>query len=208
MRSFDLLKTYRRPNIILNLLYFGSIALALIYTPFNRELQKTLLDAAGTAFTEGNFSIIGDAYSGGQILPAIGLTLVTNLLLGSLVSITLPSLIVPFSGLLVGLFRALMWGILFSPSLSGVGFGDIVAGFLIVILLLLEGQAYVLTMLAAYIQGKAFLFPDSVGAPNRKSGYWTGVKQSLRLYPLVTLVLVAAAVYEAVIAILILPRIG
>ena len=46
---------------------------------------------------------------------------------------------------------------------------------LAIVLLLLKGQGNVLAMLAAYVQGKAFLFPSSVGAVNRKQGYGFGV---------------------------------
>jgi len=61
-------------------------------------------------------------------------------------------------------------------------------------------------MLAAYIQGRGLLFPQTVGAANRKEGYLRGVKRSIRLYLLVVLALAAAAVYEALVAVFIMSR--
>jgi hypothetical protein len=73
------------------------------------------------------------------------------------------------------------------------------------LLLLLEGEGYVLAMLAAYLQGMAFLFPQRVGVPTRRQGFVAGLRMTARLYLLVVLVLGAAAAYEAVLAILVLP---
>ena len=66
------------------------------------------------------------------------------------------------------------------------------------ILLILEGQAYVMTMLAAYIQGRAFLWPRSVGLESRTKGYLEGVKRTGKLYLLIILALAIAAIYEVI----------
>jgi hypothetical protein len=72
---------------------------------------------------------------------------------------------------------------------------------------LIEGQAYILTMLAAYIQGRSFLWPGTVGLESHWKGYGEGVKLSARLYVLVILTLVVAAVYE-VIEVVIMIKLG
>lgn len=46
---------------------------------------------------------------------AIALTFAVNLGVESVLEIGVPSLLVPFGGVAFGLFRALLWGILFSP---------------------------------------------------------------------------------------------
>jgi hypothetical protein len=66
------------------------------------------------------------------------------------------------------------------------------------ITLLIEGQAYILTMLAAYIQGRSFLWPRAVGLDSHWKGYTEGVKLSARLYALVVLTLIVAAIYEVI----------
>jgi hypothetical protein len=195
----------RRAYVTLNLVYYGLVACGMIFTALDRSVQRELLAAVGNALTQGPLAGVGSVYTTGQIVPAIALTFVINLVVASFISITLPSLIVPFSGMLVGLVRAVAWGVLFSPPTLAVGGREAAMGLLIAILLVLEGQGYVLAMLAAWVQGRAFLSPQSVGAADRGQGYVLGIKRALRLYLLVALVLAVAAVYEAVVAILVLP---
>ncbi|HEX6384504.1 MAG TPA: hypothetical protein VF177_07530 [Anaerolineae bacterium] len=203
--AFAILRKSRRPYILLNLMYYGLVICGMIYAAFDRSVQQTLMDAVGAAFLEGPLAGVAEAYTSGQLLLAIVLTLVVNLAAGSFVSITLPSLFVPFSGLLVGGLRAVLWGLIFSPTTLAVSSREVVYGVLALGLLLLEGQGYVLAMLAAVVQGQAFLWPASVGATSRKQGYLMGLKRTAFLYLLVVLVLAVAAVYEAVLAIVILP---
>jgi hypothetical protein len=73
----------------------------MVYTAFDRSLQPALMEAVGDSLAEGPLAPVWDAYSTGQALRAIALTLGINLAVGSFLSITLPSLIIPFGGLLV-----------------------------------------------------------------------------------------------------------
>jgi len=132
---------------------------------------------------------------------AMALTFVVNLFIGSLIDITLPSLIVPFSGMLLGILRAVLWGFLLSPASPQLRFSMIPHS----LTLLLEGQGYILVLLAVYVQGRAFLWPLSVGVEGHWKGYLEGLKRTGLLYVLVTLTLLAAAIYEALEVILIVP---
>jgi len=202
------LSQVRRAYLALNLAYYGLVAASMAYGAFDRSLQQLLLDTVQEAFQAGPLSSVLDAYSGGRVVVAVALTFTVNLFLGSLASITLPSLIIPFSGLLVGALRAILWGLIFSPTSVPTGSASIAAGLLVSLLLLLEGQGYVLAMLSVYAQGKAFLSPKRVGAAGHARGYWMGVKQALRIYLLVALALIVAAIYEVSIAVWILPRLA
>ena len=191
--SLAVVKEHRRAYLVLNLLYYGLILAAMAFAAFNPDVQRTLWTEVGRGFKTGPLEGLVGAYSGGQVLLAAVLTFVVNLVGGSFAFITMPSLIIPFSGLLVGVYRALLWGLLFSPSaVVGAGLGFHLPT------IILEGQAYVLAMLAAYAQGMAFLRPKSVGVKTHRQGYWEGVKRSVRLYLLVVVVLLVAALYEAV----------
>jgi hypothetical protein len=64
--------------------------------------------------------------------------------------------------------------------------------------LIIEGQAYVLTLLAAYIQGRAFLWPKTIGLERHGQGYLEGLKRAGKLYVLVILTLLVAAIYEVI----------
>ena len=164
--ALNILGESRRAYVTLNLVYYGLVVCGMVFTAFNRSVQHELLAAVGNALTQGPLASVGSAYTTGQTVLAIALTFAINLVVASFISITLPSLIVPFSGLLVGLMRAVTWGLLFSPPTLAVSGREAAMGLLIAILLVLEGQGYVLAMLAAWVQGRAFLSPQSVGAAN------------------------------------------
>ncbi len=196
------IKEFRRAYVVLNLVYYGLVVCAMIYVSFNPSLQQTLAEATGAAFTEGPLSALGGAYVGGQVWLAVVLTFVVNLVVGSLAYITLPSLVLPFSGLLLGAYRALVWGLILSPTRSS-GLSQVMIPHSLT--LLLEGQAYILAMLAAYIHGRAFLWPHTVGETGHRRGYVIGLKRSLRLYCAVVILLALAAIYEALEVIFIMP---
>ncbi len=200
-RSWAIVGEVRRAFIGLNLFYWGLMAVGMIYILFNPELQKTLWNAVGVGFSQGPLAPVMNAYQSGQVVTASIMTFVTNLLLGSVIQINLPSLLIPFSGLLMGAFRAVLWGFIFSPATSVVN----VALIPHVGTIILEGEGYVLAMLAAYVQGKAFLWPRTVGVTSHRQGYVMGFKRSAQLYVLVILTLAVAAVYEAVDVIWIIP---
>jgi len=195
------IRRFRREYLAINIAYYGAVAGAMAWVSFDPALQQELLEAVGGAFTEGPLGTVAGAYAGGNVLLAAVLTFAVNLLLGSVVSITLPSLVIPFSGLLVGMYRAFLWGALLSPTSEELALIMIPHS----ITLVLEGQAYIVAMLAAYIQGRAIVWPATVGAGTRRQGYIAGVRSTLRLYAIVALLLAVAAVYEAIEVIYIIP---
>ncbi len=199
--AVTIVREHRRAYLALNILYYGLILAGMAYVVFNPSLQQELLEAVGLAFTQGPLVAVGEAYTGGELVLAALLTFVVNLIIGSAVWITLPSLIIPFSGIASGALRALLWGFLFSPVTPEIRSILIPHS----ITLILEGQAYILAMLAAYIQGRSFLWPGTIEARNHVEGYIRGALRSLRLYILVALVLAVAAVYEALEVILLIP---
>ncbi len=196
--SFKIIQDNRRAYFSLNILYYCLIVCGAIYVFFNPGLQEELLNAVGTALTQGPLSGVASAYSSGQVLAASASTFIVNLIVGSALWITLPSLVVPFSGILMGAYRAIVWGLLFSPANPAMDW-KMLPHWLTIIL---EGQAYILAMFATYVQGKAFLFPRSVGASGHLRGYWLGLGRSARLYLLVIITLAVSAVYEAIEVIL------
>ena len=200
-QALKVIREFRREYIVLNFVYYGLVVCGMIYILFDRSLQQSLSEAALQAFTEGPLSAVGSAYGGGKALLAMVLTFTVNLILGAFMVITLPSLLIPFSGLLMGALRAVLWGLVLSPTTPELARGMIPHSLTLVI----EGQGYILAMLAVYIHGKGFLWPRTVGAATRGQGYRTGVNRSAQVYLLVILVLAVAAVYEALEVIFIVP---
>ena len=140
-----------------------------------------------------------------EVVVSVGLTVGANLLVGRFIFLTLPSMVIPFSGIVVGMLRAVVWRLLFSPGKLDVTGPGLLAQLLTLGVLLLEGQGYVLAMFAAYDQGRAWLWPRRVGATNRIQGYWMGLKRSAGVYLLVAGILIVAALYEVLITVLVLP---
>ncbi len=200
-RAWAVVGEFRRAFIGLNLFYFGLMFGGMLYVLSNPELQKTLWNVVGAGWSQGPLAQVATAYETGQVIAASALTFVVNLIVGSVIYINLPSLLIPFIGLLTGAYRAVLWGFMFAPATS------LVDATLIphVGTIILEGEGYVLAMLAAYIQGKAFLRPSTVGATSHREGYVLGFKRSAQLYVLVVLTLAVSAVYEAIEVIWIIP---
>jgi hypothetical protein len=167
------------------------------YTVLDRSLQQAMGEVLVVALGEGPLAPAPEAFNAGQMLLAIGLIFAINLLVATFLFITLPSLVVPFSGLLLAGLRALVWGILFAPEFEApIGMADLFTWMLLALLLFLEGQGYVLATLGAYLHGRAFLWPRSVGETSIWRGYWAGLKTQARIYVLIAVVLLVAAVYE------------
>jgi hypothetical protein len=192
--AWGLVQENRRADIVINILYYGLVVICMIYVAFNQELQKSLMNEIGAAFMTGPLAFVGQAYVNARVFTAILATFFVNLLIGSFASVTLPSLIIPFSGILVGIYRAILWGLLLSPANPDLRLLMIPHS----ITLIIEGQAYILTMLAAYIQGRAFLWPKSVGLESRTKGYLEGLKRTGKLFSLIILTLAIAAIYEVI----------
>ena len=190
-----IVRAHRRAYISLNVTYYGLVALAMMYVAlFNPGVQERLLSDVQTSLTEGPLATVGGVYLGGNVIAAAALTFLVNLLVGAVLSITLPSLIVPFAGIGLGAYRAVLWGLLLAPTTSQLALVMIPHS----LTLILEGQAYILAILASYAHGLAFLRPQSVGVAGHRQGYLEGAKRTARLYVLVAIVLAVAAVYEAV----------
>lgn len=196
-----LVRQSRRPYFALNLIYYGLVVGGMTFVVFRPSVQHFLLQAVGGAFMEGPLSVVGSAYVGGQVLVAIMLTFIVNLVVGSILCITIPSLLIPFSGIVIGGLRAVLWGLLLSPAMPELRMAMVPHS----VTLVLEGQAYTLAMLGAYIHGRAFLWPDTVGVAGRRQAYLGGVRRTLRLYVLVAIMLAVAAVYEAIEVIFVIP---
>jgi hypothetical protein len=186
-------RRYLPSYLVMNLLFYGSIAVGMATVMARPEIQARLLEQVNKGFASPTMSPVTNAYRGHHVLHAAALTLAVNLVAGTMLVITLPSLVVPFFGIAFGIFRGILWGLIFGPTPHGV-FHTLATHWPV---MLLEGQGYVLGMLGVYIHGKAIIQPRSVGAAGRVRGYQRGLVDSLRIYPLIVAVLAISALYEA-----------
>lgn len=193
---------HRRAYITLNILYYGLVILGMIYVAFNPDVQTELLQSVRQSFDQNPLlAPVSEAYGAGQVLRSMGLTFIINLVLGTLIQITLPSMIIPGLGLLLGMYRAILWGLLLSPANLDLA-GPMIPHSLT---LLLEGQGYILAMLGVYILAFYWLRPKPGGFESRWQGYKAGLASNLRLIGLAALVLALAAIYEPLEVIFLAP---
>jgi hypothetical protein len=201
--AFQDLQQFLWAFVGMNLVYFGVLLAAMVFVVFHRQTQQALLSGVTSAFKT---TPVGDAYAGGHLASAILMTFAVNLIAGSLLYITLPSLVVPFAGICLGLVRASVWGLMFSPQSVPGNAAGWVLGALTGLLVLLEGEGYVLAMLGSYVQGWTLLHPREAGVDTRGKAYWLGARRSLRMYWLVAAQLAVAAIYESLLVIVIRPH--
>ena len=138
-----------RALLVLNVLYFGAAALAAGYAFLNPVVQAGLTRAGVDAFSpSGGLGTLVQAYLNGELLTAIVLTFLVNLVFGSVVFLTLPSTLVPFAGILLGVYRAVLWGLLFAPTETNMLAPTLL---LHVPTILVEAEAYIVAMLGVWL---------------------------------------------------------
>jgi len=197
--ALAVIRENRRAYVVLNVLYYGTVVVAMIGAAAVPHVQQELGRSVGLGFTQGPLSLVADAYVEGRVASAAMLTFLVNLIGGAFLVITLPSMFIPFAGVALGLLRAALWGLVFSPAWPELR--SVLPWHSVT--LLLEGQAYVLAMFGSYTIW-ATTFRGGVQAGGLGRRYVIGLARNLYIYLLVVPVLAVAAIYEALAVILLL----
>lgn len=200
MRLYEDIKSIFKKDmklfLAINAIYFGAIIVGALIAVAYPDLQMSMIRSAGETFGgEGPLGSVGSAYLSGNVFMAAILTFLVNLLLGTLISITIPSLIIPFWALIFGVYRALLWGVMLIVPVPGVLPLSSLAPHYIT--LLLEGEAYVIAMFACTRGLLALIKPQSFGTDSRLKAYWKSIIDNGKLLLLVAALLAVAATYEA-----------
>jgi hypothetical protein len=190
--SLDIIRKNKKEYFGLNILYYGLVTASMVFTYFIPDVQSGLLELIRSGITDV-FPWIVEAYKSGNFPLAAVLTFLINLFLGSFVYITLPALIIPFGGIALGCVRAVGWGLVLAPTSPELARAMITHSLVVV----LEGQGYILAMFAVYLLWKGVLWPKSRGEKTRSKAYLTGIRKTAHIYLLVILVLAISAIYEA-----------
>ncbi|SIO89722.1 stage II sporulation protein M [Nocardiopsis sp. JB363] len=186
------LRAYLVMNVILYVLFFLGMGAALLFPELNAASIGSM-EEDGTADLVG--TLLGNAWLFGLTIFAV------NVLTVALLTILLPSMIVPFAGLVLFTYRAFEFGVTLAPV-------DAITAKILIphsLTILIEFQAYALVMLAAYVLGKAWLRPESVGAGNRRQGYVRGLRLVGWLSLPALALFVVGAIYEAIEIIYLVP---
>jgi len=192
------LRRHARAYLMMNVIFYGVYLLGMAVVLLDPPMQGRLNDQIRRELNTGPMAIVAHAYESGNVLAAILLTFVVNLLIGCIVTMSLPSTLIPFAGIAAGAWRAALWGVMLSPVAPEHGLAILPHHLNSV----LEGQAYVLAMLAAYRQGR-WVFPTTTC--HRGEIWGDGFLDTLRLYRLIIPMLALAAIYEAVEVIYLAP---
>ncbi len=120
-------------------------------------------------------------------------TFIFNLTFAALLTTTIPSLVIPFFGVVATVYRAMEIGMWLTPTSSDAAIALIPH----IPVLIIEFQAYILAALGAIILWRSTLGYQRLGLPSKRAGYRAGLGVNLRLYPVIVLVLFVIAVFEA-----------
>jgi hypothetical protein len=179
---------------LMHAVYFGLFLIGMLAIYEAPLLQDFMLAAIGGQIENKSsvLGVAGTAYESRNIAVAAVVTLLINFFAGSLLVITLPSVIVPGIGVLMAVFRATMWGILLAPSYMSLAWGMIFHSGT----LLLEGEGYILATFFALLV-PIYLFSPREGE-NVGARYARAVLINLKGNIIVFIVLAVAAAYEAI----------
>jgi hypothetical protein len=188
------IRRYRYLFIALHVICFGTVILLMLVAYQLPELQFSLLAGVKSQVAGGSgpLGVAGKAYMSKSIPLAAVTTVVINFFIGSLAVITLPSLILPGVGVLVLGFRSLLWGLLLAPTFISFSGMMLPHSFTV----LLEGEGYIVAAFFGLLV-PVYLFRKAEG-PSVVSRYGRAVLMNLRGNLIVAIVLVIAAIYEAI----------
>ncbi len=187
-RPLEIVRADLRVYLVLNLVMYGAAVAGFVTALVFPELtaaRVTSLQDDGTA--DLVVSLLSNVW-----LFALVILAVNTLTVGALL-IVLPSLVVPFAGIAFFTYKAVEIGVTLAPA-GGTGWVILIPHSLT---FLIEFQAYVLLVLGAYLLGRSWLRPATVGAQNRRQGYVHGLRQLGRLSLPALALLVIGALYEA-----------
>ena len=138
---------------------------------------------------------------------SIGLTFFINLVVGSILYMAIPSLVIPYSGVVLGGLRLVLGSTLFAElchiercqpdNRTPIG-----------VLIVLEGEGYALAMLGSYVHGKSWLARRVRGGDDPLAGVQSRCAADAEyLWCSLPPCAAVAAVYEATLVILIIPHV-
>jgi hypothetical protein len=191
-----LIRRHARPYAYLNLMAYGLLAAGMVLGTVRPDLNAYLtasMDASGE--TGLVVSLLARPWLFALTIIAVNLGKV------ALGFITLPSMIVPSAGIAVFAYFAFTTGIILAPV------DHVTATTLIPhsLTMVLEFQAYVLLLLGAYLLGRAWIRPASVGAPTRRRAWVRGLQLFGVMWVPALVLFVVGAYYEAFSIAYILP---
>lgn len=187
-RALEIVQASRRAYLALNAILYGSVLAG-----FGAGLLFPGLTAAQMeSFEDGGQADLVRSLLENPWLFALAI-LANNALRAGLLNLVLPSMIVPFAGIVWYVYSLFTVGLMLAP-VDRDGWLVLVPHSLTVVM---EVQAYVLLALGAYLLGRAWTWPRTVDAENRRQAYVAGLRQLGVLSLPALALLVVFALYES-----------
>jgi Stage II sporulation protein M len=186
-RSYQIIRANFRAYLIINAIVYGLVITGMVAAMVFPNLGATQL---ATLEDNGTTDLIRSLLNKPWLfsLTILGVNVTSGALL-----IVIPSLIVPFAGIPIFAYKAFTLGLAMAPTTKTIAVGLIPHSLTI----LIEFQAYALLMFGAYILGRSWVRPTTIGARNHRQGYVRGLQQlgwlSLSTLPL----FIVGAIWEA-----------
>lgn len=178
------LRVYLLANLVFYGLVLGGFALGL-------AVPELAVGRAESLETDGTADLVGRLLSNVSLFAAM--ILGVNTITVGLASIVLPSLVIPFLGIAVFAYRAVVIGVTLAPTDQSTWIVLIPHSLTLVI----EFQAYILLALGAYLLGRAWISPAFVEETSRVRAYGKGLRLLGVLALAALALLVVGALYEA-----------
>lgn len=156
-----------------------------------KMVQWLAAQFAGTSWPLG---FAGQAYAGGNIVEAAIATFLVNFIQGTVITLTLLSLIPIATAFIVNALRGQFIGLALAPT--KLFFGQAMAPHLITIVI--ELQAYLIAGFVSVLIPLALMKPQRFGLESRWQAFKKFAIWQFRVLPLIAIVLAIAAIYEAV----------
>jgi Stage II sporulation protein M len=186
-KPFQIIRANFRAYLIINAIVYGLVITGMVAAMVFPNLSATQV---ATMEENGTADLVRSLFNNPWLfsLTILGVNVMTGALW-----IVLPSLIVPFTGIALFAYKAFTLGLAMAPSTKTMAVALIPHSLTI----LIELQAYALLMFGAYILGRSWVRPATIGARNHRQGYVRGLKQ-LGWLSLATLpIFIIGAIWEA-----------
>lgn len=187
-RALQTIQANRRAYLALNVILYGSVLVG-----FGAGLLFPGLTAAQTESFEGGgqADLVRSLLENPWLFALV--ILANNALRFALLNLVLPSMIVPFAGIAWCVYTLFPVGLMLAP-VDRDGWLVLIPHSLTVVM---EIQAYVLLALGLYLLGRAWIWPRTVDAENRRQAYVRGLRQLGVLSLPALALLVVFALYES-----------
>ena len=190
-----LVEMERRPRFVwgVHLVYFGIVIAGSLMVYLMPDVQTLLLSSVNDALSaeSGPLASAAKAYNSGSIARAAVTTFFINFFLGSLLMLTLPSVLFPGSGVFLAILRSTAWGLLLAPTITALAHTMLPHSGT----MLLEGEGYILATLFGLLIPIHIVQSSLGGSPISRWGRVLWLNLLANFW--VAVVLAVAACYEA-----------